>query len=151
MNELMRQGCPVPEVYGELTINHELVLPDQKPPMEVLLSYKVDFEITKLEVIETKLTVEKEQQVVPLRKVIVDGTAKIVVKYAADVPDQQVHGAHFDVPFSTLIEWPDGPPGGSAVCAEIVPEHVQIDQIDDRRLRKVIVIQVNICQQTCET
>ncbi|MFA4885543.1 MAG: DUF3794 domain-containing protein [Desulfotomaculaceae bacterium] len=151
MNGLMRQGCKIPEVFGEVAINHELVIPSQKPPMEVLLSYTVDFEITKAEVIDTKLTAGKDSQTVPLRKVIVDGTAKITVKYAADVPDQQVHGAHFDVPFNALVEWPDGPPEGEAICVEVVPEHVQIDQIDSRRLRKVIVIQVNICKQTCET
>lgn len=142
-------GCPMPDISEEVTINHELVIPPEKPPMEALLKYWVTFTITKARVIETRITVTGEnQQQVPLRKVIVDGVATITVKYVADVPDQQVHGAHFDVPFQSLIEWPGGPPEGTAVCVEVIREHVQIDRIDERRLRKVIVIQLNVCLQT---
>lgn len=143
-----QRKCNPPELFGELTINHELVVPDHKPPMEALLKYWVDFTLSKARVIDTRLTVTQDQQQVPLRKVIINGNARITIKYAADVPDQQVHGAEFDVPFEGLIEWPGGPPEGTAICVDIVPEHVQIDRIDERRLRKVLVIQLNICQST---
>lgn len=135
------------QVYAELVINHELTIPHIKPPMEKLLAYKIDYEITKAVVIATKLTTN-DQPPQPIRKVIVDGTAKIKVKYVADVPDQQVHGAHFNEPFNKLIEWPGGPAEGTPLCVEVVEEHVQIHMLDDRHLSKVIVIQLNVTVDT---
>ncbi|HAU32372.1 MAG TPA: hypothetical protein DCW46_09025 [Desulfotomaculum sp.] len=111
--------------------------------MERLLGYKVEYEIIKAEVIATPLVTD-DNPPLPVRKVIIDGLAKISVKYVADVPDQQVHGAHFDEPFSTLLEWPGGPAPGSPICVDVLEEHVQIHMLDDRHLSKIIVIQLNI-------
>lgn len=131
------------EVWDEMVINHNLTIPPQKPPMEKLLGYKIEYMITKAEVIATKL-VSDDNPPLPIRKVIIDGVAKIMVKYVADVPDQQVHGAHFEECFQDLIEWPGGPAPGTNICVEVVEEHVQIHWIDDRHLSKVIVIQLNV-------
>ena len=130
-----------PEIWDELVVNGGLTIPDNKPPMERLLGYKIEYEITKAEVIATKL-MSDDQPPMPIRKVIVDGTARIKVKYVADVPDQQVHGAHFDVPFNKLLEWPGGPAPGTPICVEVVEEHVQIHMLDPRHLSKTIVIQL---------
>lgn len=132
-----------PEIWDELVINHNLVIPEHKPPMELLLGYRINYEITKALVIDTPL-VTSDQPPLPLRKVIVEGMAKIAIKYVANVPDQQVHGAHFEEPFSRLLEWPGGPAPGAPICVEVVEEHVQIHMLDDRHLSKVIVIQLNI-------
>ncbi len=137
-------------VSTEIVINHHLVIPDNKPSMERLLEYRIEYEISKAEVISTKLVTDDDPPL-PIRKVIVDGIAHIVIKYVALVNDQQVHGAHFDEPFSTLIEWPDGPPPGTPICVEITEEHVQIHMLDERRLSKVIVIQLDITINESET
>jgi len=130
-------------VVTEIIINHNLEIPSIKPSMERLLEYRIDYEITKAEVIGTKLVTD-DNPPLPLRKVIVDGIAHIIIKYVALVPDQQVHGAHFDEPFSTLIEWPGGPPPGTPICVDIIEEHVQIHMLDERRLSKVIVLQLTV-------
>lgn len=130
-------------MWDELIINHNLTIPDIKPPMEKLLGYIIRYEITKAEVIDTRLTTD-DQPPLPIRKVIVEGLARIAVKYVADVDDQQVHGAHFEEPFSRLIEWPGGPVPGTPICVEITEEHVQIHMLDDRHMSKVIVIQLDI-------
>ncbi|KUK52731.1 MAG: hypothetical protein XD78_1771 [Desulfotomaculum sp. 46_296] len=140
---LLRGIAGTPEIFDELAINHNLTIPDNKPPMERLLGYKVEYEIIKAEVIATPLVTD-DNPPLPVRKVIIDGLAKISVKYVADVPDQQVHGAHFDEPFSTLLEWPGGPAPGSPICVDVLEEHVQIHMLDDRHLSKIIVIQLNI-------
>lgn len=131
------------EIWDEIIINHDLTIPEQKPPMEMLLGYKVEYEIVKAEVIETPLVTD-DNPPMHIRKVILDGLAKITLKYVADVPDQQVHGAHFNVPFSKLLMWPGGPAPGSPLCVEILEEHVQFHMLDERHVSKVIVIQVNI-------
>lgn len=130
-------------MWDELIINHNLTIPDIKPPMEKLLGYLIRYDITKAAVIDTRLMTD-DQSPVPIRKVIVEGLARITVKYVADVEDQQVHGAHFEETFSRLIEWPGGPSPGTPICVEITEEHVQIHMIDDRHLSKVIVIQLDI-------
>ncbi|WBW96629.1 SPOCS domain-containing protein [Oceanirhabdus sp. W0125-5] len=131
------------EVFKEFVINHNLIIPDVKPPMEAFLQYKIQYEITKAEVIDTRLLTDDDPPL-PIRKVIVAGVAKILVKYVAEVPDQQVHGAHFEEPFSQLIEWPDGPTAGTSICVEIVEEYVNIYMLDERTLSKTIVLQLNI-------
>lgn len=134
-------------MWDEMIINHDLTIPAHKPPMERLLGYIIKYEITKAEVIGTRLTTD-DQPPLPIRKVIIEGFARIAIKYVADVDDQQVHGAHFDEPFSRLIEWPGGPLPGTPICAEITEEHVQIHMLDDRHLSKVIVIQLDITVDT---
>lgn len=131
------------EVWDEIVINHNLTIPDIKPPMERLLGYKIEYTVTKAEVIATPLMTD-DQPPLPIRKVIVAGTAVITVKYVADVPDQQVHGAHFEEPFSDLIEWPGGPAPGSPLCVEVIEEHVQVHKLTGRLISKVIVIQLNV-------
>ncbi|WP_418792497.1 DUF3794 domain-containing protein [Phosphitispora sp. TUW77] len=140
---VLRSILGSPEVWDELVINHDLTIPDIKPPMERLLGYKIEYAITKAEVIGTKLVTD-DQPPLPIRKVIIDGIATITTKYVADQPDQQVHGAHFDEPFNALIEWPGGPAPGTPICVEVMEEHVQIHMIDDRHMSKTIVIQLNV-------
>ena len=132
-----------PEIFDELVINHDLTIPENKPPMERLLGYKVKYEITKAEVIATPLQSD-DQPPLPIRKVILEGIAKITIKYVAAVEDQQVHGAHFDVPFSKLLIWPGGPAPSSPLCIDVLEEHVQFHMLDERHISKLIVIQVNV-------
>jgi hypothetical protein len=130
-------------IYQEIAIDHELVIPPYKPPAEAILDAVVDFEITKAVVIDTPL-LYPENPTLPLKKVLVLGQANIIVKYVADVPDQQVHGAHFEVPFCTLIEWPGGPPQGTAICIEPVIEKSLFCLEDGRRIWKIIIVRLDV-------
>lgn len=130
-------------IYTEIALDHELVIPPQKPPAECLLDVVVDFDITKAVVIDTPLRTP-ENPTLELQKVLVVGTAKIIIKYVADVPDQQVHGAHFDVPFCTIIEWPGGPPQGTEICIEPVVEKSRVCLTDGRRIFKIIVVRLDV-------
>jgi hypothetical protein len=129
--------------FTEIVIDHNLVIPDHKPPAECLLDSVIDFDITKAIVFDTPLE-SPEITGVPLRKVLVVGIAHIIVKYAADCPDQQVHGAHFDVPFNALIEWPDGPTQGTNICVEPVVEKSVFCLVGDRQILKTIVVRLDV-------
>ncbi|AHF06139.1 DUF3794 domain-containing protein [Desulfitobacterium metallireducens] len=129
--------------FTEIVIDHNLVIPDHKPPAECLLDSVIDFEITKAVVFDTPLE-SPEITGVLLRKALVVGIAHIIVKYAAAVPDQQVHGAHFDVPFNALVEMPDGPTQGTNICVEPVVEKSVFCLEDDRRVSKIIVVRLDI-------
>lgn len=130
-------------IFTEIAIDSQLVIPGHKPPAECLLDTIIDFEITKAIVIDTPLVVP-EDPTLQLEKVLIVGVAKIIVKYVADVPDQQVHGAHFEVPFNALIEWPGGPPRGTAICIEPVVEKSVICLKDSRKIFKIIIVRLDV-------
>lgn len=129
--------------FTEIVIDHNLVIPDHKPPAECLLDSVIDFDITKAVVFDTPLESPEITGVI-LRKALVVGVAHIIVKYVADCPDQQVHGAHFDVPFNALIEMPDGPAQGTNICIEPVIEKSVFCLIDGRRISKIIVVRLDV-------
>lgn len=134
------------QFFTEIVINHNLVIPDHKPPAECLLDNVITFDITKSVVFETPLfspEVGGGDEVL-LRKALVVGIAHIIVKYAADCPDQQVHGAHFDVPFNALIEMPDGPTQGTNICVEPVVEKAVFCLVDGRQISKIIVVRLDV-------
>ncbi|SHG88360.1 protein of unknown function [Thermosyntropha lipolytica DSM 11003] len=130
-------------VFTEVPIDSKLIIPPQKPPMECILDTMVDIEITKAEVIDTPL-VYPEDTSLQLRKVIITGIAKIKIKYSALVDDQQVHLAHFDVQFCTLIEWPGGPPQGTPIIVKPVIEKAIFIKEDERRIFKALLIRLEV-------
>jgi len=132
-----------PEIYEEVVINGNLKIPEEKPLMEKLLGYNLDFNITKAKVIGTPLVTDDEPPL-PIRKVIINGEAKISIKYSALVEEQTVHGAHFNVPFEQIIHWPGGPIPDIPLCVEVFEEYVQIVGLDEQYLSKVLVIQLGV-------
>lgn len=134
-------------IYTEVALNSELIVPPQKPDIECIIGHDIQVEITKAEVIDTNLSYpESPDPLNPqaLKKVIITGIAKIIVKYSALEPTQRVHGAHFNVPFCELIEWPDGPAQGTPI--EIVPviEYEKLIRADKRRILKGILIRLDV-------
>jgi len=130
-------------IFTEIALDSQLVIPEHKPPAECLLDTIIDFHISKTVVIDTPLVVP-ENPALQLKKVLIVGVAKIIVKYVADVPDQQVHAAHFELPFNALIEWPGGPPQGTAICVEPVVEKSTLCLQDDRKIFKIIIVRLDV-------
>lgn len=134
------------EVYKEFIINHNLQIPTVKPPMERFLSQKIEYNITKLTLIDTQLVTD-DNPPLPIRKVVVGGTVIITVKYVAAVPEQNVHGAHFEEKFALLVEWPGGPNPGTPLCAEVITEYMNFRMSGERTISKTIVAQIEIKTQ----
>lgn len=130
-------------IFNEVPIDSKLIIPPQKPPMECILDSIVNVEITKAEVIDTPL-VYPEDPGVQLRKVIITGLVKIKIKYSALVPDQQVHMAHFDIQFCTLLEWPDGPPQGTPIVIKPILEKAIFIKEDERKIFKAILVRLEV-------
>lgn len=130
-------------IFTELPIDSKLIIPPQKPPMECILDTIVDVEIDKAEVIDTPL-LYPEDTTLQLRKVIITGTVKIKVKYTALVEDQQVHLAHFNVDFCTIIEWPGGPPQGTKIVVKPIIEKQVFYREDERKIFKAILLRLEV-------
>lgn len=131
-------------VFTELPIDSKLIIPPLKPPMECILQTIVNVEITKAEVIDTYLDTPEGDPDRPLRKVIVTGIVHIKVKYSALVEDQQVHLAHFDIQFCTLIEWPGGPPQGTPIEIKHYIEKQIFKMEDERKIFKAILLRLEV-------
>lgn len=130
-------------IFKQLPINSKLIIPSQKPDIECILDSDVKVVFDKVEVIDTPL-LYPEDPTLPLKKVILVGRVKIIIKYSALEPTQKVHAAHFEVPFCTLIEWPDGPPQGTPITVVPVIEKQVFTREDERRIFKALVIRFDV-------
>lgn len=132
------------ELLHELNVDRVFIIPPQKPPAECLLDCIVAIEIQKAVVIDTPLLVPEITVDTPLQKILICGLVTFTFKYSAAVPDQQVHAAHFTVPFHEVIEWPGGPPQGTPI--EVIPiiERECCNLIDDRRIMGAILLRLDI-------
>lgn len=137
------ESCP-PDVCKEISINHILTIPCAEPPVECILHSFAEIEITNAFVIKTPLV--SGPCCIPVRKVVITGKAHITVKYAADVPDQQVHAAEFCIPFKSLMEWPGGPPPGTPICIDVIEEHFQVDKLEPCNLFAAMIIRIDVYQ-----
>ncbi|WP_418789908.1 SPOCS domain-containing protein [Phosphitispora sp. TUW77] len=131
-----------PDTSKQISVNHTLTIPEEKPDAECILKSDIEIVIKKAEVISTSLQTKCCH--VPIKKVIIAGKAVITLKYVADVPDQQVHATVFKVPFEALIEWPNGPPQNTPVNVGVVIEHFNVELMDKRRLFKVLLLRLEV-------
>ncbi|HAU32377.1 MAG: hypothetical protein XD78_1776 [Desulfotomaculum sp. 46_296] len=134
-------------IYKQVPIDSKLIIPDVKPSIECIIDTYTQVVIDKEVVIDTPLTYPETENAPPydqLRKVIVTGMVVVKIKYSALVPDQKVHAAHFEIPFCTLIEWPDGPPQGTPIVVKPVVEKAVYINEDGRRVFKAILIRLEV-------
>lgn len=95
--------------WTELFIPEVLCIPPQKPNVEQIISVTSKIQILSQKVIKTPsgsggaLVTNQESTNLTGRKLIIEGILRQKIVYTAAVPDQSVHSAHFDVPFSAFI------------------------------------------------
>lgn len=98
--------------WTEIVVDENLILPEQKPDIEQINSVNISVQITRKKVIVTPISLPLiggtdpsniEGKIVTGRKLIVEGLLCQSVSYTALVPEQSVHTAHFQVPFSAYI------------------------------------------------
>ncbi len=108
--------CPTDKRWVQLFIPEVLCVPEEKPDIEQLLDVTVVVENISQRVVKTPVLKRKVGHVVTVvpitnqegiyttgRKLVIEGMLRQKFIYTAAVPEQSVHAAHFDVPFSTFI------------------------------------------------
>ena len=151
---LANEKCPMPDQvvhrFTEIIICEELEIPPQKPPKEHIADTIVNPIVDDIEVIDVDLGD------IIRKKVIVSGNANIGIEYSALEAEQQVHFAHFNVPFQGIIGYrpcisdpqdPDFNRGLLLPCFDIDDfdvnvciEHVQFHQLTERKIKVVLVL-----------
>ncbi|MBM7625129.1 DUF6923 family protein [Sporohalobacter salinus] len=128
------------KVFKQLSIDEDLEIPSQKPDAEDVLDVTVNVEIISTEVIRTPDTESFGGQTLTGFKVIVEGVLKQAITYVADSSDQNVHAAHFEVPFSTFLVLPPDFDGCQKLNIIGEVEDVFIELIDERTIFKNVTL-----------
>lgn len=145
--------CPTPTstvfTFAEIVINDNLIIPEQKPDVELITNVIKDFRIDDVEVLDVNLGAVPLGQVQG-RKVIIAGTLYLGVEYSAAVPSQELHFAHYCIPFKAMIKQRPCttinrgllPPNFDIndYNIRICVEHEQYHVINPRELSKVLVV-----------
>lgn len=135
--------------FAEIVINDNLIIPEPKPDVEHITNVTKNFKIEDVEVLDVNLGAVPLGQVQG-RKVIIAGTLFLGVEYSAAVPSQELHFAHFCVPFKVMIKQRPCtttnrgllPPNFNIndYNIHICVEHEQYHVVNPRELSKVLVV-----------
>jgi len=130
--------------FAEIVIDDNLIIPEPKPDIEQITNVIKNFTIDDVEVLTVNLGNLVGQ------KVIIAGTLTLGVEYSAAMPSQEVHFAHFDIPFKAMIKFRPCDdtnrgliPAGFDINAyniRICVEHEQYHIVNPREIEKVLVV-----------
>lgn len=152
---------PIQNFFTEIIICEDLIVPTPKPDMELITKVTQNFVVNDVEQITVDLG---DRAITSLlrQKIAITGDIKLGIEYSADVPEQEVHFMHFDIPFQAIIgqrPCETGTPLGDFNRGLIDPlqypgfdidnyyvhiclEHEQYHQLSPRIVKAVLVILV---------
>lgn len=137
--------------WTEISIPEVLTIPCEKPDVEAIEKVFVKVKIISKRVIATprvittttpppETTENSEGTKLTGWKLIVEGIVKQKVVYTADVPNQSVHSAHFDVPFSAFIVLPSSTTLEDKFCVDVCVEDVFVKVFNNRDIFKNVTL-----------
>ncbi|MCY6483170.1 DUF3794 domain-containing protein [Clostridium aestuarii] len=85
--------CPANHPCIEICKTDKLCIPCKKPDIKDICEIFVDISICDFKTINTPMG----------KKLVIEGIEHIKIVYTADTPCQNVHSAHFNVPFCTFV------------------------------------------------
>lgn len=131
--------------FTEIILCNNLEIPPQKPDIEHITNITLNPIVTDIEVIDVDLG-----DGVTYKKLVIRGTLEKGLEYSADEPEQQVHFAHFEIPFQGLIGMrPCNPTNRGLLPADfdienftinVCIEHEQNHVVDSRHFKEVVVL-----------
>lgn len=124
--------CARIESFKQLTLDKYCLIPIQKPDIEEVDDVTVHIEIDDSYVIDTFKAISNEGQRLSGYKLIIHGHIQISIEYTAQLPNQPIHSAHFELPFSTFLILPSDYRKGARVEVGSQLENVDIDIINNR-------------------
>lgn len=131
------------KAFKQLQLQDIMVIPEQKPDVEQIISVSAKIEITKNYIIDTATGQSCEGQLLTGKKLVVEGKLHQKVEYVAELAEQPVHAAHFTLNFSTYIVL-----GTDISCYnkfDVVPyiEDIYVKQLNKRKIFKNVLILLN--------
>lgn len=130
--------------FKQINIDEYLSIPEVKPDIEEINSINAEIEIKNCHVIETPKKVSIEGQILTGYKLIIHGILKQVIQYTALEPEQSVHSAHYDVPFSNFIILPKNYNLGCKLDVSGDIEDIYYNVIDSRCFFKSVSLLLKV-------
>ncbi|MDD4171479.1 MAG: DUF3794 domain-containing protein [Syntrophomonas sp.] len=136
-------------IWTQIFVPEVLLIPVQKPDIEQLHSVTAALEIISQRVVKTpvlviedaEIPIENEEGLITTgRKLVVEGILRQKIVYTAANPEQSVHSAHFDVPFSAFMILPAGTPLYTRYKIESCIEDIYISNCTDRQVFKNVTL-----------
>lgn len=128
------------DVFKQLFVDDTFCLPDAKPDIEQIVKVSGELEIRSKKVVKTPKGTSLEGQLLTGWKLVIEGFVKLKIQYVADEPDQPVHGAHVNIPFSTYIVLPEDFIQGTPVSVIGYIEDIFSQQVSRRCIFNNITI-----------
>jgi hypothetical protein len=134
------------KTWTQIFIPEILCVPCQKPDIEELMSVTARVEIISQRVVKTPMDslvdsiTNQEDTNLTGKKLIIEGILRQKVIYTADLPEQSVHSAHFDVPFSAFIIIPQNIPVAVKFVIEPCIEDIYIASCNKRQIFKNVTL-----------
>ncbi|MCT4565391.1 MAG: DUF3794 domain-containing protein [Maledivibacter sp.] len=128
--------------FQQFEIEENLTIPDAKPNIESITNVSLEVDGLCSSLVNTPSGTGPDGKILTGTKLFVKGILKQKVEYIADLPDQPIHAAHFNVPFCTYIVLPENYDPNSAVQLEAVIENGFVSQCGPRSLFKNITLAI---------
>jgi hypothetical protein len=131
------------ESWTEISIPEVLKIPCEKPDIENIDKIFINVKIISKRVIKTPNsngTPNAEGTLLTGRKLIIEGVLNQKIVYTADVPEQSVHSAHFQVPFSAYIVIPADTELYDKFCVKTCIEDVYTEVFSKRGIFKNVTL-----------
>jgi len=142
--------------WTQIFIPEVLCIPEQKPDVEQVITVTSTVDIMSTRVIKTPkvenaggLVQNYEGTFLTGRKLIIEGVLRQRVIYTADVEDQSVHSAHFDVPFSVFVVLPEDTDLFNKYKIEPCIEDIFICRVTSRQIFKNVTLFIKATKLTC--
>lgn len=129
-----------PACFKQLSVTETVCIPHAKPDIEQIVKVMTEVVITDTHVIKTPVARSAEGQVLTGFKLIVEGMVRQKIEYVADCPEQAIHAAHFEIPFSSFIILPGNFVIGTPVTVTGYIEDIFAQQVSKRCIFKNITI-----------
>ena len=119
-------------VFKQLNVEKNFCLPDAKPDIEQVVKVMSELVIKRKKVIKTPKSTSLEGQVLTGWKLVIEGVLRQKIQYVADEPEQSVHAAHANVPFSAFIVLPENFDMSTPITVNGYIEDVYAQMMDER-------------------
>lgn len=157
--EAITIGASPDDTWTQIFIPEVLCIPKQKPDVEQILTLTSRVDIISQRVVRTPqvddggspavLVPNYEGTFLTGRKLIIEGILRQKIIYTADVEEQSVHAAHFDVPFSAFIILPVDTPRFTKYKIEPCIEDIFVCSVSKRQVFKNVTIFIKATPSTC--
>jgi len=128
--------------WTEISVPEVLTIPCQKPNIESIEKVFVKVKIISKRVVPTPSADVPNEEGTLLSgwKLVVEGIIKQKIVYTADVPQQSIHSACFDVPFSAFIILPENTELEDSFCVDVCVEDVFVKAFNSRDIFKNVTL-----------